>query len=74
MFEISWPWVFLALPLPYLLKRFNKRSANIPTLRIPSFEHNPLLTGHNEQKTQKIVNILLKQTKMHQKPTKTCKK
>jgi len=54
MFEVSWPWVFLALPLPYLLKRFNKRAANIPTLKIPSFEHNPLLTGHNEQKAQKV--------------------
>ncbi|SFD52537.1 vWA domain-containing protein [Pseudoalteromonas denitrificans] len=54
MFELTWPWVFLALPLPYLLKKFNKRASNIPTLKIPSFEHNPLLTSHNQQKSHKV--------------------
>ena len=38
MFEFSWPWAFLLLPLPWLINRFTKSAEQTSQrLRMPSF-------------------------------------
>jgi Ca-activated chloride channel family protein len=41
MFEFVWPWVFVLLPLPYLIRRFTppKRSAQNAALRVPTMQY-----------------------------------
>jgi Ca-activated chloride channel family protein len=41
MFEFVWPWVFVLLPLPYLLRRFMpaKRTAQTAALRVPTMQY-----------------------------------
>ncbi len=54
MFEFSWPWFLLALPIPFIINRFSKPKSNVPTLNIPSFAENPLLRNKTKQLHAKL--------------------
>ncbi|KPH96220.1 IMP dehydrogenase [Pseudoalteromonas porphyrae] len=55
MFEFSWPWLFLLLPLPWLLRLFKPvHSEGNTRLRIPSFAKHNLATQVAQQQTRGI--------------------
>ena len=55
MFEFSWPWLFLLLPLPWLLRLFKPvHSEGNTRLRIPSFAKHNLATQVTQQQTRGI--------------------
>jgi len=56
MFEFSWPWLFLLLPLPWLLRFLKPQNTNSETrLRIPGFANNNL-AAHKAAKKNQAVN------------------
>lgn len=50
MFEFVWPWMFILLPLPYLVRRFApaKQASQSAALRVPSIR---IMSGSDSQKT-----------------------
>lgn len=51
MFEFSWPWAFLLLPLPWLINRFTKSAEQTSQrLRMPSFAQFTALTPTIEKR------------------------
>lgn len=55
MFEFSWPWLFLLLPLPWLLRFLKPQKANSETrLRIPSFANHNLATSRVPAQPRRI--------------------
>ncbi|MDP5212395.1 VWA domain-containing protein [Pseudoalteromonas tunicata] len=59
MFEISWPWMLLLLPLPWLVKRFSQNQSQQLTLRIASFSANPLLSPSGSHSVKQRSSILM---------------
>ena len=59
MFEFTWPWAFLALPLPFLLRMMAKAKIEDVTLRIPSFTANPLLSSTSSHPHKRPHSLLM---------------
>jgi len=58
MFEFSWPWLFLLLPLPWVLRFLKPQNTNSETrLRIPSFANNNLATNKVSDKSQRVTGF-----------------
>ena len=55
MLEFQWPWVFLALPLPYLVYRFVTPASRFSgsALQVPFYQHLSSIAG--EQQTSERV-------------------
>ncbi|MCW7553439.1 VWA domain-containing protein [Endozoicomonas gorgoniicola] len=50
MLELQWPWVFLAIPLPYLIYRFMNpaRQSGGAALQVPFYRHLTSIAGDNQ--------------------------
>jgi Ca-activated chloride channel family protein len=46
MFEFAWPFAFLLLPLPFLLRKFRKNH-QVATVRTTALYHNPMVQSGN---------------------------
>ena len=56
MFSFAWPWVLLALPLPFIVRRFVPEASGLQEagLRVPGLDRYAMLTGRTS--TEQLLN------------------